>query len=556
MRTFTERTLRVSSVCVLFTVLVSAAVAEPPWRFIAVGDSRSTGAGDNNGVNIPILTEIAAEIVNHGVDFVLFPGDLVYGRVSQTAMESQFNTWLGVMQTVYDANIGVYPVRGNHDVGDPAGVTAWNNVFTGAYSLPSNGPAGEENLTYSFSHKNAFIVGLDQYINSHRVNQTWLDAQLAANTNPHVFVFGHEPAFRAFNFPCLDYYPADRDAFWASVENSGGRSYFCGHDHFYDHASIDDDGDPNNDIHQYIVGSAGAPPHTFSPPYDGNNSGMTVEQWDHSEQFGYVLVEVKDSGVTMRWFERDDATGEYAAVIGSPDFDSNGIVNWDDLAVLAGNWLRKDCRISNDFCDGADLDHLTNVDLYDLAIFAGDWFGAVPLEFTVTASTDDAEERNSNGNMYLNSSDLELINDVPIGDQTIGMRFNDLNIQQGQQIANAYIQFTVDETIDLNPCSLTIYGQASDNAVTFPSDPYDISSRPTTAASVLWNPPPWTAVGHAGADQQTPDIASVIQEIVNRPGWASGNSLVIIIVGSGRRTAESYDGDSAAAPLLHLELAP
>ncbi|MHC4705621.1 MAG: hypothetical protein ACYS8I_00850, partial [Planctomycetota bacterium] len=71
-----------------------------------------------------------------------------------------------------------------------------------------------------------------------------------------------------------------------------------------------------------------------------------------------------------------------------------------------------------------------------------------------------------------------------------------------------------------------------------------------------WNPPPWTAVGHAGADQQTPDIASVIQEIVNRPGWASGNSLVIIIVGSGRRTAESYDGDSAAAPLLHLELAP
>ncbi len=68
-----------------------------------------------------------------------------------------------------------------------------------------------------------------------------------------------------------------------------------------------------------------------------------------------------------------------------------------------------------------------------------------------------------------------------------------------------------------------------------------------------WNPVAWTTKGEAGPDQQTPDIASIIQEIVNPLGWSSGNSLVIIITGTGQRTAESFDGDQNGAPLLHVE---
>ena len=45
----------------------------------------------------------------------------------------------------------------------------------------------------------------------------------------------------------------------------------------------------------------------------------------------------------------------------------------------------------------------------------------------------------------------------------------------------------------------------------------------------------------------------MIQEIINRPGWARDNALVLIISGTGKRTAESYDGDSSGAPLLHVE---
>ena len=45
----------------------------------------------------------------------------------------------------------------------------------------------------------------------------------------------------------------------------------------------------------------------------------------------------------------------------------------------------------------------------------------------------------------------------------------------------------------------------------------------------------------------------MIQEIVHRAGWASGNALAILITGSGHRTAYSFDGSASDAPLLHIE---
>ncbi len=172
------------------------------------------------------------------------------------------------------------------------------------------------------------------------------------------------------------------------------------------------------------------------------------------------------------------------------------------------------------------------------------------VDVRVGASSDDGEERAS-GNMYLMSSDLELTFDDG-GDQTVGMRFLGITVPQGATISSAHLQFQVDE-VNTGTTDLTIAGEASDDALTFTSSSGNITSRTTTAASVTWSPPPWTTKGEAGAAQQTSDIATVIQEIVNRPGWQSGNSLVLIIAGTGERTAESFDGDATGAPLLHIE---
>jgi hypothetical protein len=46
----------------------------------------------------------------------------------------------------------------------------------------------------------------------------------------------------------------------------------------------------------------------------------------------------------------------------------------------------------------------------------------------------------------------------------------------------------------------------------------------------------------------------VLQEIINQPGWAPGNALVILFSGTtGKRVAEAYEDDAAGAAVLHIE---
>jgi hypothetical protein len=174
-----------------------------------------------------------------------------------------------------------------------------------------------------------------------------------------------------------------------------------------------------------------------------------------------------------------------------------------------------------------------------------------PVEVRVAANSDDAEEKTATGKVSLTSSDLELTTDGT-SVQIVGMRFLGVPVPKGATILNAYLQFKVDE-ISSAAASLTVQGQAADTTVAFTTATRNVSLRPRTGASVPWTPAAWPTVGTAGPDQRTPNIASVIQEIVNRPGWASGNSLVILISGTGKRVAEAYNGDRAGAPLLHVE---
>jgi hypothetical protein len=179
----------------------------------------------------------------------------------------------------------------------------------------------------------------------------------------------------------------------------------------------------------------------------------------------------------------------------------------------------------------------------------------------VVSSADDAEENVTNGAVSVTSSDLELTWDDHTGNfnQLVGMRFAGIDIPAGAVINNAWIQFTAEKTTN-RVGSLTIKAEASDDAATFTAGANsNISLRGKTSASVSWNPPDWTVLNEAGANQRTPNIASLIQEVVNRSGWASGNALAVIISGNtGERVAYSWDGANTAgnlnyAPLLHVE---
>ncbi len=175
---------------------------------------------------------------------------------------------------------------------------------------------------------------------------------------------------------------------------------------------------------------------------------------------------------------------------------------------------------------------------------------STPVDVRVATGTDDAEERAA-GNMLIGSSDLEMTFDAG-GDQTLGLRFASVNLPAGATISDAWIQFEVDE-VSTAPTTLAVWGEASDQAIPYASTPGNITLRNRTAANVAWDPPAWRLKSVAGPDQRTPDLSSVVQEIVDRPGWTTGSSIAVIIDGSGEGVAESFDGKASAAPLLHID---
>lgn len=175
------------------------------------------------------------------------------------------------------------------------------------------------------------------------------------------------------------------------------------------------------------------------------------------------------------------------------------------------------------------------------------------LSIPIINDLDDVEER-PDGSMYRNSSDLELAYDADNGgNQKVALRFQNINIPQGAEVLNAYIQFTTDE-VSSGACQLQIRAEAIDNAPAFSAANYQVSSRNTTTTFVPWQPADWTSNGESGTAQQTPNLSIVIQEVVDRTGWAAANDLVIFLTGMGQRVAVARDGNAESAAVLHVEV--
>ncbi|MGB5929940.1 MAG: Ig-like domain-containing protein, partial [Cyclobacteriaceae bacterium] len=207
---------------------------------------------------------------------------------------------------------------------------------------------------------------------------------------------------------------------------------------------------------------------------------------------------------------------------------------------------------------------------YDLRAVATDNEGAVTesaavnvsvvslpdnTEFTITSrvgmSEDDAEE-DRRGKVFTSDTNLDVVYaGKGKGDQVVGLRFQDLNIPAGALIKKAYILFTSDSESS-GASNLTIQGHASGNAAGFNNSRNNLSSRPLTSAAISWQPVAWSMLS-GSTDQQTPDLSTIVQEIVNRSDYNSMGSMAFIITGSGQRIALSYDGSPSQAPVLIVE---
>ncbi len=167
---------------------------------------------------------------------------------------------------------------------------------------------------------------------------------------------------------------------------------------------------------------------------------------------------------------------------------------------------------------------------------------------TIAVSSDDVEQKTSNGNMSFTSSDLELPKDGS-NEQIVGLRFRNMKIPHGATVTGAKIQFVIDE-YKTGSTSLRIDGLDTANAGNFSGADYHLQNAPKTSASVNWNNLPEPAVGET---LDTPDLSTIVQEIINKSGWSAGNTMAFTLShksGNYTRTVESYNGEPTKAPRL------
>ncbi|MEZ5001781.1 MAG: hypothetical protein R2730_01985 [Chitinophagales bacterium] len=164
----------------------------------------------------------------------------------------------------------------------------------------------------------------------------------------------------------------------------------------------------------------------------------------------------------------------------------------------------------------------------------------------VNASEDDAVENLGNGQTSIGNVDLSLVSSDH-NEQLIGVRFTNLNIPQGAVVSSARLVYNVDQLKD-GWNELEIYAENTDHASPFEQTIGNITNRTKTQATIkLDNKAKWTNIN---GSITSPNIAEVIQEIVNRPGWMEMNSIALVVKGSGGNTAIAYDGNPNLPPML------
>jgi hypothetical protein len=173
------------------------------------------------------------------------------------------------------------------------------------------------------------------------------------------------------------------------------------------------------------------------------------------------------------------------------------------------------------------------------------------LNISVAAGTDDADVYLGLAGIHLNAP--EIIFGATNQSYRAGMRFT-VSIPVDSTIYSSYIAFTGSWDMSSDTVRVLINAQQSNIAATF-STYADFVSRGQTTASVPWN---FTTDWAVDGVYNTPDISTILQELVGDYGGLFGNTIVLFINDNGsdtgaNRHAWSYDGSVARCPKLHIE---
>ena len=149
-----------------------------------------------------------------------------------------------------------------------------------------------------------------------------------------------------------------------------------------------------------------------------------------------------------------------------------------------------------------------------------------------------------------------------VGDQSASfydylsyIRFTSVDIPAGSLINSATLNLTAG-VLTSAVVITTVKAEAADNPAAC-SSAADVNGRTLTIASTNWDPSAWVV----NTAYDSPDIASVIQEVVNRNRWVSGNAMQLFwstrsTGWGGSNTLMGTYPDTGNGPLLTIDYTP
>jgi hypothetical protein len=345
----------------LAMVLGTTSAFAESWKFGVMSDTQWIGNDDGknpNSVAVGIVNQINQQFIKSGVKFVVQVGDLT-SNGSNVALDIRAT----FAQALYNAGIGFFPLRGNHDASQAAAIefqrifpqtrSGSNNstpsdalVTTAYYGTPPantgvpftigasfSSPAtattttGLIGLSYSFLYNNARFVMLDQFtrtdgtgsgsasVNNNNVaeQQDWINRMLAEKpAGGHAFVFGHKNLIgENHSDNLLGSNPAQnapaRNTFIGSLYNNGVRYYISGHDHIHQRSIITSP-DGTSSVMEIIGASDSSKFYTPAvPSHDSSSNNPTRETPITQElnHIGYYIFTIDGPRVTVDYYSAE-----------------------------------------------------------------------------------------------------------------------------------------------------------------------------------------------------------------------------------------------------------
>lgn len=164
------------------------------------------------------------------------------------------------------------------------------------------------------------------------------------------------------------------------------------------------------------------------------------------------------------------------------------------------------------------------------------------ISITISAAVDDAYENLITNNVTTNYRFV-----YPGMSYLLGYRFSDVSIPPGAAILSAkLLQYCTGS--GTRASSMTYWGEDAMDSTAFAGAKYNLSSRSKTSATVAVNAAPWTVHQY----NPSPDLKSIIQEIVNTPGWQSGDHLTLLVSTVKTRTVDLFEANPSHAAILQV----